>query len=221
MVWGSNFCKTKNVSLLTILQICSGAHSASYSTSTGIFSRGKVPWVWCWPLTSIYRRDYEWVKRNLCFPYAFTALTNIFFFCILIPSCDTLKIIQECSMPLWNDTLTQRSCRRLKSSGMLCPVDWQRLIDFPTDHPRCQAVLKETSRTVSWRRKEKNPSKGDIYLFTSRHNVTYQKMWIFSSIAARTSHRATEEKLDKSGVYVILIQAFKFPFSKAVICESL
>ena len=40
-----------------------------------------------------------------------------------------------------------------------------------------------------------------------RQELISQKMGIFRNIAARTPHFATDKKVDKSGIYVILIEA--------------
>jgi hypothetical protein len=45
-------------------------------------------------------------------------------------------------------------------------------------------------------------------------------MGIFKNIAARTPHLATDKKVDKSGIYVILTEAFQFSFTNILIRKT-
>ena len=45
-------------------------------------------------------------------------------------------------------------------------------------------------------------------------------MGIYRNIAARTPYLATDKKFDKSGIYVILIEAIQFSFTNILINET-
>ena len=45
-------------------------------------------------------------------------------------------------------------------------------------------------------------------------------MGMFSSIAERMPHLATDKNVDKSGIYVILIEAFQLSFTNILINET-